>query len=141
MVTEFSFLDAFTGGVIIGMATVLMFLCNGRITGISGIVGALVKPQAGQVSWRLVFILSLMAGGALYPLVWGRELEVVTHAPGFVYVIAGLLVGIGTRLGSGCTSGHGICGLARFSPRSIVATFIFIVTAALTHTLVNLVTG
>ena len=136
--TEFSFLNAFSGGIIIGFATVLMFLGNGRITGISGIVGGLVKPESGQVGWRLIFILSLMAGGAIYPWLWGREMAVDVSSPWFVYVIAGLLVGFGTRTGSGCTSGHGICGLARFSPRSMVATVTFIVTAALTHTVVRL---
>lgn len=139
--TDFSFFNAFAGGTLIGFATVLMFLGNGRITGISGIIGGLVKPVAGQVSWRLVFILSLMAGGALYPLLWGREMAVEVNSPWFVYVIAGLLVGFGTRTGSGCTSGHGICGMARFSPRSLVATVTFIATAALTHTVVRLLTG
>lgn len=139
--TEFSFLSAFAGGVLIGCAVILMFLLNGRITGISGIVGGLVKPEKGQVGWRVVFLLSLITGGALYPLLWGRDLPVELNSPWFVYAIAGLLVGFGTRTGSGCTSGHGICGLARFSPRSMVATITFIATAAVTHTLVRLVTG
>jgi hypothetical protein len=139
--TDFSFLNAFSGGIIIGFATVLMFLGNGKITGISGIVGGLVKPETGQLGWRLIFILSLMVGGALYPWLWGRELAVDVSSPWYVYVIAGLLVGFGTRTGSGCTSGHGICGLARFSPRSLVATVTFIVTAAVTHTVVRLVAG
>lgn len=136
--TEFSFLSAFSGGIFIGTATVLMFLGNGRITGISGIFGGMVTPQAGQTSWRLIFLLSLLTGGALYPWIWGRELAVEVNSPWFVYVIAGLLVGYGTRMGSGCTSGHGICGIARFSMRSIVATATFIVTAAITHTAVSL---
>lgn len=136
--TDFSFINAFSGGIIIGFATVLMFLGNGKITGISGIVGGLLKPETGQVGWRLIFILSLVAGGALYPWLWGRELAVDVSSPWYVYVIAGLLVGYGTRTGGGCTSGHGICGLARFSPRSLVATVTFIVTAAVTHTVVRL---
>ena len=139
--TEFSFINAFSGGVMIGFAVILMFLGNGRITGISGIVGGLVKQEKGQVSWRVIFVLSLLIGGAIYPFLWGRELPVQLDSPWFVYVIAGLLVGFGTRTGSGCTSGHGICGLARFSTRSLVATVTFIVTAALTHTLVNVITG
>ncbi len=139
--TEFSFINAFAGGICIGFATVLMFLGNGRITGISGIIGGLMKPEKGQTSWRLIFVLSLITGGALFPWIWGRDLAVDVSSPWYIYVIAGLLVGYGTRNGSGCTSGHGICGMARFSPRSLVATVTFIIAAALTHTLVRLVTG
>lgn len=139
--TDFSFLSAFSGGILIGLATVLMMLGNGRITGISGILGGLVKPEQGQVSWRLIFVVSLILGGTLYPLLWGSDLAVELGSPWWVYVIAGLLVGFGTRTGGGCTSGHGICGLARFSPRSLVATVTFIATAAVTHTLVGLIAG
>jgi len=139
--TDFSFLSAFSGGILIGLATVLMMLGNGRITGISGILGGLVKPERGQLSWRLVFVVSLVLGGTLYPLLWGSELAVELGSPWWVYVIAGLFVGVGTRAGGGCTSGHGICGLARFSPRSMVATVTFIATAAITHTAVRLIAG
>lgn len=139
--TEFSFMNAFSGGIMIGFATVLMFLFLGRITGISGIVGGVVKPEKGQVGWRLIFILSLMVGGALYPMLWGRDLPVELNGSWELYVIAGLIVGFGTRTGSGCTSGHGICGLSRFSPRSMVATITFIVTAVVTHTIFSMVTG
>jgi len=141
LMTDFSFINAFTGGTLIGLAVVLMFLGNGRITGISGIVGGMVKPKKNQTSWRLVFILSLIVGGSLYPWLWGQDLAVELGSPWYVYVIAGLLVGFGTRTGSGCTSGHGICGLARFSPRSLVATVTFIATAAVTHTLVQMLGG
>ncbi len=139
--TGFSFINAFSGGILIGIATVLMFLCLGKITGISGIVGGLVKPASGPVGWRLIFILSLMVGGAVYPWLWGRDLPVELNGSWVLYVVAGLIVGLGTRTGSGCTSGHGICGLARFSPRSMVATVTFILTAVVTHTLVNVFTG
>lgn len=138
---NFNFFTAFTGGIMIGVAVVLMFLVNGRITGISGIVGTMVKPEKGQFLWRLVFIISLVAGGALFPFVWGRPLQVEVDAPWFIYAIAGLLVGFGTRTGSGCTSGHGICGLARFSPRSMVATITFIVMAMITQTLFSAIVG
>ena len=138
--TGFSFINAFSGGILIGIATVLMFLCLGKITGISGIVGGLVKPASGLVGWRLIFILSLMVGGAVYPWLWGRDLPVELNGSWVLYVVAGLIVGLGTRTGSGCTSGHGICGLARFSPRSMVATVTFILTAVVTHTLVNVFT-
>jgi len=80
-------------------------------------------------------------GGAVYPWLWGRDLPVELNGSWVLYVVAGLIVGLGTRTGSGCTSGHGICGLARFSPRSMVATVTFILTAVVTHTLVNVFTG
>ncbi len=139
--TGFSFINAFSGGIMIGIATVLMFLSLGKITGISGIVGGLVKPASGPVGWRLIFILSLMVGGAVYPWLWGRDLPVELNGSWLLYFVAGLIVGFGTRTGSGCTSGHGICGLARFSPRSMVATVTFILTAVVTQTLVNVFTG
>jgi len=139
--TEFSFISGFSGGTLIGLATVLMILGNGRITGISGIVGGVVNREKGQMSWRLIFIISLMVGGAIYPWLWRQEMVVDVSAHWSLYIIAGLLVGIGTRVGGGCTSGHGICGLARFSPRSLVATLTFIASAVVTHTLVRLVTA
>lgn len=139
--TEFSFFNAFAGGIMIGFATILMFLFNGRITGISGIIGGLLKPVPGQVSWRLIFLLALIVGGAIYPLLWGRDLPVELKGSTGIYILAGLLVGIGTRMGSGCTSGHGICGIARFSPRSLIATATFIVCAMLTHIVVGRLFG
>lgn len=138
---EFSFLSAFSGGILIGIASVLMFLGIGRITGISGIVGGMLSGEAGQRMWRLVFVLSLVVGGAIYPWVWGQPLPVELASPWFVYAIAGLLVGVGTRIGSGCTSGHGICGVARFSARSLVATLTFILTAVITQTLFSVLAG
>lgn len=138
---DFNFIPAFAGGIMIGVAVVLMFLVNGRITGISGIVGTMVKPEKGQVIWRLVFVISLVIGGGLFPYVFGRDLVVDVSSSWYVYVIAGLLVGFGTRTGSGCTSGHGICGIARFSPRSLVATITFMVMAVLTRTIINQVGG
>jgi uncharacterized membrane protein YedE/YeeE len=138
---NFPYLNALAGGTLIGVAVVLMFLGNGRITGISGIVGSVVKPEKGQTLWRVVFIISLILGGTLYPLLWGKPLPVEINGPWYLYLIAGLVVGFGTRTGSGCTSGHGICGIARFSPRSLVATVTFILAAMITHTLVNAIAG
>jgi hypothetical protein len=138
---NYSFLSAFSGGIIIGFAALLMFIGLGRITGISGIASGLLKPFDEQFSWRLIFILSMVVGGAVYPWVWGRELVVDVNAPWFIYVIAGLLVGFGTRMGSGCTSGHGICGVARFSTRSLVATLTFILSAIVTHGLYSAISG
>ena len=112
------------GGLLIGMATVALLLFNGRIAGISGILGGLLKPVQGDITWRIGFlaglVLSPLAFAVLAPL---PEVHIEASYP--VLLVAGLLVGIGTRFGSGCTSGHGICGLSRRSPRSVVATVAF----------------
>ena len=116
--------SATVGGLVIGLATAIFFLGAGRIAGISGIVGGLLSPKRGDISWRLLFVGGLLAA----PLVWRLfaplpEMEIDSGWP--VVVIAGLLVGYGTRLGSGCTSGHGVCGISRLSMRSLVATATF----------------
>ncbi|MDP3824662.1 MAG: YeeE/YedE family protein [Burkholderiales bacterium] len=112
------------GGIVLGLAAALFVLLNGRVLGISGILGGLVKPQSGDAGWRLAFVAGLVAA----PLLWRlfAPLPVPRVDAGLpVLVIAGLLVGWGTRYGSGCTSGHGVCGLARLSPRSLAATLAF----------------
>jgi uncharacterized protein len=120
------------GGALIGLAAVLLLALNGRIAGISGILGGLITSTGrGDPSWRCAFILGLLAGAGLYALACGR-LPLELQARGSTLLVAGLLVGVGTRLGSGCTSGHGVCGLARRSPRSLLATMIFMVAAVLT---------
>jgi uncharacterized membrane protein YedE/YeeE len=120
------------GGAIIGLAAVLLLALNGRIAGISGILGGLITSTArGERLWRLAFIFGLIGGAGLFVLAYGA-LPLELQASGPTLVAAGLLVGAGTRLGSGCTSGHGVCGLGRRSPRSLVATMIFMVAAALT---------
>ena len=115
------------GGAMIGAAAVLFALSTGRIAGISGIVGGLLRPYRGDVAWRLAFVGGLLAAG----LVW-RALDrfppVAVDISTGTLVVAGLLVGVGTRLGSGCTSGHGVCGLSRLSPRSLAATLAFMAT-------------
>lgn len=116
--------SALVGGLIIGCATALFFLGNGRIAGISGILGGLLKPVGGDLSWRLAFLLGLIGAPIVYSFI--APLPVVNVRADFAtLIVAGLLVGIGTRYGSGCTSGHGICGLSRLSPRSLVATLAF----------------
>ncbi len=116
-----------SGGVLLGLASALFILVNGRVLGISGILGGLLPPKTGDTSWRLAFLLGMLAA----PLVFG-----LLAPAGFVQapridaglstiVAAGLLVGLGTRYGSGCTSGHGVCGLSSLSPRSLVATLAF----------------
>jgi len=120
--------SAAIGGALIGLAATLMMMLSGRVAGISGIVGDLLGGS--DIAWRIAFIAGLIAA----PLVLaagGRTLSAPAMPGIVVVVISGLLVGFGTRLGSGCTSGHGICGIARFSPRSIAATFTFMVVAIL----------
>jgi len=112
------------GGIILGIAAALFILLNGRVLGISGILGGLVKPKAGDTGWRVVFVAGLIAAPILWRLFAPLPVaRVDASIP--VLVIAGLLVGWGTRYGSGCTSGHGVCGLARLSPRSLAATLAF----------------
>ena len=109
------------GGIILGIAAALFILLNGRVLGISGILGGLVKPKAGDTGWRVAFVAGLIAAPILWRLFAPLPVaRVDASIP--VLVIAGLLVGWGTRYGSGCTSGHGVCGLARLSPRSLAAT-------------------
>lgn len=122
---------AIAGGVLIGLASSLLILFNGRIAGISGILGGLLHPGTNDVAWRFTFL----AGLVVSPLVYGllATLPVVeVEAEPWLLILAGLLVGFGTRLGSGCTSGHGVCGIARVSRRSIAATLIFIASGMLT---------
>ena len=115
---------ALAGGLLLGLASALFILVNGRILGISSIVGGMLRPKAGDIAWRLAFVLGLLAAPTLY--VWlAGPLTLTVDADWGTLVVAGLLVGIGTRYGAGCTSGHGVCGLSRLSPRSLVATLVF----------------
>jgi uncharacterized protein len=115
---------ALAGGALVGAATALFAVLNGRIAGISGIVGGLLRPEAGDVSWRVAFVLGMVASPAAYAVF--AALPAVRIDGGYgVLALAGALVGVGTRYGSGCTSGHGVCGIARLSPRSIAATLLF----------------
>jgi uncharacterized membrane protein YedE/YeeE len=115
---------ALAGGALIGLAAAMLILLNGRIAGISGVLGGLLKPTRGDTAWRVAFVGGLVAAPLLYTLFFSAP--VVTIDAGFgALVAAGLLVGVGTRYGAGCTSGHGVCGLSRFSPRSLVATLAF----------------
>ena len=113
------------GGLLLGLAAALFILVNGRILGISGIVGGLLRPTWGDTGWRIAFVLGMLVAPALYALFAGPVMVTVDAGWGTV-VLAGLLVGVGTRYGAGCTSGHGVCGLSRLSPRSLVATLVFI---------------
>ena len=129
---NFTPVSGLIGGLLIGLATALMMLFNGQIAGISGIVGSLFARKASEVGWRAVFVVGLLLGAFAYTLATGGAMPVSIQVSLPVIVVAGLLVGFGTRLGSGCTSGHGISGVARFSRHSIVATLVFMATAIIT---------
>lgn len=126
--SAFTPVSALLGGAMIGLAAVLLVLFNGRIAGISGIVGALLPPRPQGGAWRLAFVAGLLAAPWLYRL-FAPLPAASSPASWPLLVLAGLLVGFGTRLGSGCTSGHGVCGLSRLSLRSLVATLTFMACA------------
>ncbi|END9092700.1 YeeE/YedE family protein [Yersinia enterocolitica] len=133
---NFTPFSALAGGVLLGIAVTILWFCNGRIAGISGILGGLLPPKAGDISWRVAFLLGLIMSPGIYSLF--TDLPVIQIDAGLpVLIVAGLLVGIGTRYGAGCTSGHGVCGLARFSPRSLLATLSFMLTGFATVWLVR----
>jgi uncharacterized membrane protein YedE/YeeE len=121
---HFTPLASFGGGLLIGLGAALLLLANGRIAGVSGIVGGLLRPARGDIGWRLAFILGLLAAPLGWLALQAMPPAQIDHTPALL-AISGLLVGLGTRFGSGCTSGHGVCGIARLSPRSLVATLCF----------------
>lgn len=129
---DFTPVSGLVGGLLIGLAVTLMLLLNGRIAGISGIVGGLLAPKGGDRGWRVAFVAGLLLGALAYILAMGGPAPVNVLASPPAILAGGLLVGFGTRLGSGCTSGHGLCGMARLSRRSIVATAVFFGVAMLT---------
>ncbi len=121
---QFTPLSSLAGGAVIGLAVTFLLLLNGRIAGISGIVGGLFKGQKGDLGWRIAFVSGLVAAPLAWQLFAALPPIDIEGSYGLM-VAAGLIVGLGTRYGSGCTSGHGVCGLSRLSPRSIVATLVF----------------
>ena len=120
--------SALLGGSLIGLAAVLLLFFNGRIAGISGIVSGLVRQTPGDVAWRAFFFAGLVAGGILMQRLLPTSFPAALEVPVLWMVAAGFLVGFGARLGSGCTSGHGVCGIGRLSPRSLLATVTFMST-------------
>ena len=130
--TEFTPASALLGGFLIGAAAVLMMALLGRIAGISGIVGGLVSPKMGDWAWRAAFVAGLLAAPFLYHAITAAPQNVDVPVPLPLLILGGLLVGFGTQLGSGCTSGHGVCGISRVSLRSIVATLVFMLSAIAT---------
>lgn len=131
---------AAAGGVLIGLAAAMFALLNGRIAGISGVLGGLLNPTRGDVAWRAAFIAGIVGAPMLYAF-FAAVPRAEIHASQGALICAGLLVGVGTRYGSGCTSGHGVCGLSRLSPRSLVATASFMAAGFLTVFLVRHVAG
>ena len=130
---SFTPMASLVGGVMIGVAALLLMLLHGRVMGISGILGGIVRPAArDDVLWRLLFVVGALLGPLAVIYLVGRPVDVVPVASGLVLPVAGFLVGLGTAIGSGCTSGHGICGLARLSMRSAAAVGMFLVTAVVT---------
>jgi hypothetical protein len=130
--SQFTPIASLIGGALIGLSTSTLLLFNGRIAGISGIFGGLLLPKKGDVAWRASFLAGLLAAGlvlaTLYPAAFPKE----ALRPLGLIALAGLLVGFGTRLGNGCTSGHGVCGISRLSARSTVATLSFMAAGAVT---------
>lgn len=132
--------SSLVGGVVIGLAAALFLLFNGRIAGISGILGGLLEWPRGDIVWRIAFLLGLIGAPLAYGL-FATLPQVEVDAGMATLVVAGLLVGVGTRYGAGCTSGHGVCGLSRRSPRSLVATVAFMAVGFVTVFIVRHIAG
>jgi uncharacterized protein len=139
--TSFTPLSAALGGVLIGLSALMLILLGGRVAGVSSVLGGIVGLRRGDLGWRLAFLAGLVAAPAVYAASGGvlPPLQVTSSAA--ILVTGGLLVGLGTRLGGGCTSGHGVCGIARLSPRSIVATLVFMASGAVTVFVVRHLVG
>ncbi|OJI52969.1 YeeE/YedE family protein [Vibrio vulnificus] len=124
--------ESLAGGILLGISALTMLLVNGKVAGISGILTGLLTPKSRDFAWRLMFVVGMVSGGVLAVTFGAASASVALPTSGVLIAAAGVLVGIGTRLGNGCTSGHGICGIGRLSKRSIVATAIFMAVAAMT---------
>jgi uncharacterized membrane protein YedE/YeeE len=133
---NFTPFSSLAGGVLIGLAASLLLIASGRVAGISGIVGGLLAPRAGDRAWRLLFLSGLLGSGLVMAAITPSAMSASPRSLGWV-AAAGVLVGVGTRLGNGCTSGHGVCGISRLAPRSLFATATFMATGILTATLLR----
>lgn len=136
MITDFTPYASLFGGILIGLGAVILMAFNGRIAGMTAILGGVLEPQNPDNRWRLAFLAGAIAAPLIATLL-GAEFSFASPATGVVLVLGGVIVGIGVTYGSGCTSGHGVCGLARLSPRSLVATLTFMVTTFATVTLIR----
>tara|TARA_R110000868_G_scaffold373577_2_gene637778 strand:+ start:562 stop:981 length:420 start_codon:yes stop_codon:yes gene_type:complete len=127
IVDQITWLEALSGGALIGLASAFLLLANGKIAGISGIAGGVLKAKSADRAWRLLFIIGLLLGGLL-TVYYTPGNTILAEVPSLARsIIAAVFVGVGTALGSGCTSGHGVCGISRFSKRSIIATMTFMI--------------
>ena len=139
---NFTPLTAALGGALIGLAAAMLMLLTGRIAGISGIFGGLLTPNAGDRGWRVAFIAGLIAAPLLASFFTNAPLPSPTMPASLILIaVAGLLVGVGSRMGGGCTSGHGVCGIARFSARSLIATAVFMAAAIATVAIARHIIG
>jgi uncharacterized membrane protein YedE/YeeE len=134
-------LEASIGGILIGIAASALLVLDGRIAGVSGIVGGLIPPRRADTAWRGLFVAGLVAGGLCLRLLIGDPFHSLAETPNIALILGGLLVGFGASLGNGCTSGHGVCGVSRLSPRSIVATMTFMLAGAATVFAIRHVAG
>lgn len=134
-------MEAIVGGIIIGIAASIMLLFNGRITGISGITGSVLNPVGKDRSWRILFLLGLVSGGLILRIYHPVSFTIISKSTSLDYMIAGFLVGFGTLLGNGCTSGHGVCGISRLSMRSVIATMTFIASGVVSVLLFKFLRG
>lgn len=125
-ITQTDVINSLLGGLLIGVAVSVMLLFNGRVTGISGIINGILAPEKGDTLWRIFFVGGLLIGGFWFQLIQPASMKNLIATNDSTLLIAGLLVGFGTVMGSGCTSGHGVCGFSRLSPRSFIATLAFI---------------
>ena len=134
-------MQSIIGGILIGSAASIMLLFNGRVTGISGILGSLLSKKNHDNSWRIFFIAGLLIGGIISRLLFPASFLLISSANSFDYCLAGLLVGFGTLMGNGCTSGHGVCGISRLSVRSLIATIVFILSGMISVILFKMLRG
>jgi uncharacterized protein len=132
MLCSMDWLYGLLGGVLIGASAALLLLTDGRIAGVSGVLAGALLPQRGEFAWRVAFVAALIVGGAVFSRVWPAHFSMAGVPRWPLWIVSGLLVGVGTRMGGGCTSGHGVCGIGRGSPRSMAATLVFVVTAIVT---------
>jgi uncharacterized membrane protein YedE/YeeE len=139
--SAFTPMTSLAGGVLVGLAATMLLAIDGKIAGISGIVVGLLRPVARDTAWRATFVLGLVVGGAMLHAASPETVAFTVARSSGTIVSAGLLVGLGSRLANGCTSGHGVCGISRGSPRSIVATLVFMVTGACAAYVVGHVMG
>jgi len=137
-IINFTPLEAFVGGLIIGLSVVLFYVANGRIAGISGIINNSIFSKINRLD-NILFVIGLILGPILYKLIVNPNINFNISSSVPLLILAGIFVGAGTKIGSGCTSGHGICGISRLSKRSFVATFLFMISAVVTVLIARLI--